>query len=352
MANLQRHFELFHNKIRVSTEPLVEKRDIILEVIRDHLRDNNLPSFELINQGSYIYGVGIKPTGKNEYDIDVGLAFNIKTDDYPDATTVRKWVLKAVQGHTNKVRDRGPCIRVHYASGFHVDLVIYAKHTTSDQVEDLRLGKKDGSWNKSEPKKLKQYIKDAISNFKSTKIDGEATQLQRVVRFLKRWNDLRYEDEAEDKPTGISLLLLAIEKLLPTLSPTSSDSDDLTGMINFCDKVLTAAWNRISVKKPTAEYEDVFGKISDDGMAELKTAFTTLKQALVAAKANSDVVAAASILRKIFGDDFPVVDEIKKSEVTDSLRLDETDWARLAKVEALRSMASGVKDAPKPHGER
>lgn len=351
MANLQKHFELFHNKIRVSTEPLIEKRDIILDVIRNYLADNGLPGFELINQGSYIYGVGIKPSGNNEYDIDVGLAFNIKTGDYSDASVVRKWVLNAVKDHTKKVRDRGPCIRVHYAQGFHVDLVIYAKHTSSFDTEDLRLGKKDGTWVKSEPKKLKQHIKDAIAKFKSTKVEGEATQLQRVVRSLKRWNDLRLEDDSDDKPTGISLLLLAIEKLSPTLSSTSSDSDDLTAMINFYDQVLISSWNRISVNKPTAEYEDVFGKISDAGMKQLKAAISTMKDALVKAKNSNDVVAAATSLRAIFGDDFPAVEEIKKSELSASLRFDETDLPRLAKVEALQSIASGVKDAPKPHGE-
>lgn len=351
MANLQKHFELFHNKIRVSAEPLTEKRDIILDVIRKYLADKGLPGFELINQGSYIYGVGIKPTGENEYDIDVGLAFNIKTADYPDAAVVRKWVLNAVKDHTKKVRDRGPCIRVHYAQGFHVDLVIYAKYTTSFETEDLRLGKKDGSWSKSEPKKLKQYIREAIARFKSTKVEGEATQLQRVVRSLKRWNDLRLEDDSDDKPTGISLLLLAIEKLSPTLDPYSSESDDLTAMTNFCDRVLTSSWDRISVKKPTPEHEDVFSKISDAGMKQLKAAFATMKNALLKAMQSTDVVTAAQELRAIFGDDFPVVEEIKKSELSASLRLDETDLARVAKVEALKTIASGVKDAPKPHGE-
>ncbi len=85
-------------------------------------------------------------------------------------------------------------------------------------------------------------------------------------------------------------------------------------------------------------------------MTELKSAFADMKKALEKAKTSTDVVQAAKALQAIFGDDFPVVEEIKKSELSESLRFDSTDLARLAKVEALRSIASGVKDAPKPNG--
>lgn len=350
MANLQRHFELFHNNIKVAGVPLAEKRDIILEVIRKYLREKGLPGFELINQGSYIYGVGILPLGDNEYDIDVGLSFNIKKADYPDARVVRKWVLDAVKGHTNKVRDRGPCIRVHYAAGFHVDLVIYARYNSSDQFEDLYLGKNDGSWAKSEPKKLKEYINAAIEKFGSTKVDGGATQIQRVTRYQKRWNDIRFPDDSSDKPTGIALLLLSIEKLKPTLSANSNESDDLAAMINFCDQV-TFFFSRIVVKKPTPEYEDVFGKISDAEMQKLKDAYSEMRKILYAAQINSNVFAAAESLQQIFGDDFPAEEEIKKSEISAALGRDETDSVQMARIQALKSIASGVKDAPKPHSD-
>jgi hypothetical protein len=349
MAKVQKHFELFHNRIRVSTEPLIEKRDIILDMIREYLKKNDLPSFELINQGSYIYGVGIKPLGSNEYDIDVGLAFNIKTADYPDARTVRGWVLDAIKGHTKKVKDRGPCIRVHYAQGFHVDLVIYAKHTISTEVETLQLGKKDGTWVPADPKNLKEFIKNSVAKFKSTKIEGEATQIQRVVRYIKRWNDLRIEDESQDKPTGIALLLLAIENLSPILDNDTKESDDLSALIGLCDKVISLQFaQRISVKKPTPEFEDVFGKISDEGMKALKAAFGELGSALKSVAQAEDTVAAAKILQGVFGDDFPVMEEIQKSELAESLQLDETDRTRLAKVAALRSMASSLQQPAKP----
>ena len=348
MAKLQKHFELFHNRIRVSTEPLTEKRDIILNVIRKYLREKGLPSFELVNQGSYIYGVGIKPTGDNEYDIDVGLAFNIKTEDYPDARVVRKWILEAVDGHTSTPpKDRGPCIRVHYAKGFHVDLVVYAKYTDSKEIENLQLGKKDGTWNPSDPKGLKSYIKKHSERFSETKVEGEANQLQRTVRYLKRWNDLRIPNDSDD--TGIALLLLAIEKLEPTVDSWSNEPDDLTALLNFCIQAIPYfSDDRITVKKPTPEFEDVFGRISDDGMTSLINALKELKEAAAEAKNATYANDGAKKLSVYFGSDFPVEEEIKKSEVINSLRLDETDVDRLAKIEALKSMASTVSVGQKP----
>lgn len=349
MANLQNHLELFHNKIRVSTEPLTEKRDIILDVIRKYLREKGLPGFELVNQGSYIYGVGIKPLGDNEYDIDVGLAFNISTKDYPDAKVVRQWVLDAVKGHTNKVRDRGPCIRVHYAAGFHVDLVIYSKYTGENKsVENFKLGKKDGSWAATDPKKLKELINAAIDGYKATKVEGNATQIQRVVRFLKRWNDIRNPEDNQDKPSGISLLLLAMEKLRPTLK-ADNEPDDLLALNNFCKNVAMPFLSRITLNKPTPEYEDVFIKISNEKMTELIEAFKALQKACENAINEPDVLKAAKLLEPFFGDDFPTTEQIRKSEITASLRFDETDTFRLSRLAGLEALANKQEVQPKPH---
>lgn len=349
MADLQSHLELFHNRIRVSTEPLTEKRDIILDIIRNYLRENSLPGFELINQGSYIYGVGVKPLGENEYDIDVGLAFNITTKDYPDASIVRKWVLAAIDGHTNKVLDRKPCIRVHYAQGFHVDLVIYAKYKDSDETDNFQLGYKDGSWKDADPKKLKEYVNNAKDQFKETKVDGEANQLQRVVRYFKRWNDILNPVEDEDKPTGISLLLLAIKDLSPTLKDDQSEPDDLYAMISFLEKVIPVfSFQRIIVNKPTPQYEDVFARISATGMSELLDRLKTLKNKLIKARETDDVTIACSELRTIFGDDFPKSEKVTKAEVADSVRLDSTYVPTSVKLEALKRVASQTPVSTKP----
>lgn len=348
MAYLQNHFELFHNKIKVDNEPLIEKRDIILDRIRSYLRDKGLPGFELVNQGSYIYGVGVRPIGDEEFDIDVGLAFNIATKDYPDAKVVRNWVFDAIDGHTDKVVQKGPCIRVHYAQGFHVDLVVYAKHTDNKEIENFRLGFKDGSWKPSQPKELKQYIRDKREPFKNSKTDETgADQLQRMVRYLKRWNDKSIPGESDDKPFGLAILLLAINSLPHPHYDIYNKADDLLALRELCRKAVPA-FGRIIAKKPTQEFEDTFGKISEDGMKKLIARLNDLKSVLDRAYSESNVEAAAKLLVYVFGDDFPVSEEIKKSEITSSLMLDETSDLRKAKSEAIKRIVANVSSPSSP----
>ncbi len=56
MANLQKYFEQFHEKIRTDYDinsELADKRDIVLDLVTSYLTDKNLPKFERLLQGSY-----------------------------------------------------------------------------------------------------------------------------------------------------------------------------------------------------------------------------------------------------------------------------------------------------------
>ncbi len=322
----QKFFERFHRAIKVETEELREKRDILVDKVRSSLKKAGHPLPDLINQGSYIYGVGVIPVGNVEFDIDVGLDFPIKSADY-EGKTVRKWVFEAVEDHTKNVEDRGPCIRVRYAAGYHVDLVVYARFKTTDAFENFQIARKDNSWRPAEPKKLKQHILDARKPFSESKDSSGSDQLQRVTRYLKRWNDVDTPDDSPDKPFGLATLLLVIEHLkFPVLS-SNGDSDDLAALIKVANAV-DSTFGRVTIRKPTQEFEDVFGKISESGMGKLKNRFKALLSDLKKAQQEGDEEKAATLLRKHFGDDFP--DSLKKSE--DSVS--ETSQSRLADMNA------------------
>jgi hypothetical protein len=148
MANLQRYFERFHETIRTDydmDETLRDKRDTILNLIAKRLREAGHPGFQKLDQGSYAMRTGDKPIGELEYDIDVGLRFPLQ-EAYP-ATTVRQWVFEAIDGHTHTVFEKGPCIRVVYAKGYHVDLVIYDhwEDNLGESTSGLLTAQEDGA---------------------------------------------------------------------------------------------------------------------------------------------------------------------------------------------------------------
>lgn len=305
MANVQKQFEKFHEAIRTdydTNQELREKRDIILDKIEKSLTDAKRPKFERLMQGSYIMRTGVKPIGEKEYDIDVGLRFKITDKDH-SAADVRSWVFGAIKDHTKDVTAKGPCIRVRYSAGFHVDLVAYAWWTDEYGVEQYRLAHETKGWLATDPPKLLQYVADAQSNFAGTDGGTQTPQLRRVIRYLKRWDDVWQPDESDAKPSGLAFTLLSILRVARTVA-FDGKPDDRSALRSVA--AFASNQTRLNAKKPTPEYEDVFGKLSDTDMAALIGRFRLMRDALDAAEKETDPTVACALLAKVFGDDFPV----------------------------------------------
>ena len=307
MANIQKYFESFHDKIRMDYDmnsELAEKRDIVLGLVSSYLQDQGLPAFQRILQGSYRMKTGVRPIDDLEYDIDVGLCFSIDPTKYSVAT-VRGWVLASVNGHTDKVEDKGPCIRVHYAKGFHIDLVVYAQFKDAFGQSKMKLAHKTRGWVDADPAALLAYVDNAMSSFSGSEDSATKTgQLRRVIRYLKRWSDERFEENAEKKPSGIAFTLFAISILTGPRYSWDGKSDDLAALLSLVERVPSIG--RLSILKPTPEYEDVFGKLSNDGMEDLKDGFLELGDALKEAQNDGDPVKACRRMNEVLGSDFPV----------------------------------------------
>lgn len=307
MANVQKQFEQFHENIRVDYETLREKREIVLKRLRKHLKEKNRPAFKELLQGSYAMGMGIGTIEPLEYDMDVGLRFEIKETDYT-AKEVTEWVFEAVDDHTDTVEHLGPCVRVRYASGgYHLDLVSYAWQE-SGSVQTFKLAHKDKGWRESDPPKLLESVEKWRKPFEKTKDSKTQTdQFRRVIRYLKRWNDVAIPREDDAKPTGLAFVLICADKLKP-MTTVDEKSDDLSALHALANACTTTA-GRIIAKKPTPEYEDVLKRLSEKQMDELKQRFKKLADVLQKAAKEADPVKACKLLRDVFGDDFPVPDE-------------------------------------------
>jgi len=307
MAKVQKYFEKFHAAIRVDydmSETLREKRDRILNRIRDHLKKHGRPGFKELLQGSYKMKTGVIPVPGLEYDIDVGLRFGITEKDH-DADTVRGWVFEAVDGHTEDVKSKGPCIRVTYADGYHVDLVVYAWWTDALGVEQFRLAHDSGGWRPANPPGLLEHVDNARAQYDGTQDNETKTdQFRRCVRYLRRWDDVAMPKECSAKPSGLAYVLLGIQKLRPARF-FNGDADDRTALKALSDSAANT-FGRLVATKPTPEYEDMFRRLSDEEMTAIKDRFRKLSDALRDADQEPDPVKACKLLRELFGPDFPV----------------------------------------------
>src|SRR3989339_199158 len=313
MAYIQNYLEQFHEKIRMDYELnsiLAEKRDIILNRIRDYLKDKGKPSFQEMLQGSYIMKTGVKPIENLGYDIDVALRLSINENDYT-ASEVRGWIYDAVKDHTEKVVSKGPCIRVIYKDGYHVDLVTYAVHENIFKETVFKLAHKQNGWKDANPQGLLDYVDNIMTQFKDTEDSATKTnQFRRLVRYIRRWDDESLPIESGAKPSGLAYILL-VNNLLNSKVINDNKSDDLSALIQICNGAGLIS-GRISIKKPTPEYEDVFGKINNDDMDGLKNRLKALAVILEQVDAESDEIKACQLMKKHFGRDFPIP-EAKKS---------------------------------------
>ncbi len=307
MADVQKQFEKFHETIRVDfdmSQDLRDKRDIVVEKVKKYLREKGHPTCEVLLQGSYKMKTGVRPVADLEYDIDIGLRFSIRDTDYA-AATVRGWVYEAVKDHTKKVEKKGPCVRVYYSDGYHLDLVTYAVWEENGP-DQYRLDHKTNGWREADPPKLLGYVNDYRENFDGTDDNATKTdQFRRCVRYLLRWNDVRMPYEDEEKPTGLGFVLLAIQRGLSKTTFLDGRSDDRRALETFVRRVANTV-GRVQADKPTPEYEEMFGRLGGDAMTQFKEDLKGLADALEEAGRTAAPFEACKELQAVFGEAFPV----------------------------------------------
>ena len=218
---LQAQFEEFNKKIKMDFDvkaELASKRDILLLKLRDN---KDLPSFKEFNQGSYAMFTGVEPLDK-EYDIDVGLRFNVnKGDNNP--IDLKNLIYDTLKNHTEYGAEiKKPCVTVKYKKdgelAYHVDLVVYTYEDKDNKDSQLYMGrgtnKDNQEWEKAEPIKLKDLI---IDKYKGDDNKEQREQYRRIIRYLKRWKNLKFSSSGNAEPPSIGITLLAYEKFEPQM---------------------------------------------------------------------------------------------------------------------------------------
>lgn len=344
MHNIQNHFVDFHSAIKLGTydedETLRSKRKTVVDALTKGIKKiysekgEEPPEFCDFVQGSYAIRTGIKPTEtKNglDYDIDVGIVFAGDETTFPDPVALKETVFAALEDHTDEVKIRHSCVTVVYKAGYHVDLAIYV-HPDQDINGELPLAKgrpgslpKNKHWELNEPLRLGKEIKSVFSD------EDERAQFRRVIRYLKRWRDLKYKNELGDAaPVGVGLTIAGLTLFSASIDNVSGESDDLGATLGFVTKLIEAfkdlQWSekdqeygrRIVVTAPFAPNKDVFWKMTNINMGKLESRLNSLKTALESAMSLESCYDASEVLQKQFGDDFPICK--KKSDSSESAR--------------------------------
>lgn len=321
---LQNQFYGFHNKIKLDledNEQLIEKRDMLIEEIKSYLKkkseDENTPriKFKTFMQGSYAMGTGNNPVCKEEdYDIDTGLLFFISVEDYKPLE-VKRWVFEALDSNQFRtVEWKKACIRVQYKEAglpkFHIDFACYSDSSGNDDGQlyiakgKPTLSPDQNKWEVSEPKKLKEIINNKFSDV------DEKGQFKRVIRYMKRWKDYQF-NSVNGTPTGITITALSNDWFSAYVKDAFSgnvDIDDFTATHELVKNILRqfSYTGRIYVTLPVPPNNDLCEKMTDQQCENFKKKLETLSDAFADAENETDPHEACKILKKQFGDDFPV----------------------------------------------
>ncbi|MFZ5969394.1 MAG: cyclic GMP-AMP synthase DncV-like nucleotidyltransferase [Bacillota bacterium] len=328
---LQTYFEDFNKKIKMDYDELselAEKRDIILRKLR---ADADLPSFEEFNQGSYAMFTGVEPLDK-DYDIDVGLRFKVNKDEY-DSLELKQKIHEILKDHTDYGAEiKKPCVTVKYKKkgevAYHVDLAVYSYQDKDDTNSQMYLArgtnKENKEWEEADPIKLKDDIMDKWEDSK------QRDQYRRIIRYMKRWKNLKFKSDGNSEPPGIGITLLAYEKFTPQKYDWLEDKykfDDLEALITFVQQVKNMfVLTRYSQEKgeylykieyflPVKPKTNVFYKMTEIQMTEFKKKIEKLLGDLEEVKKESDIIEQCTKLNKIFGEDFPIPSKEDESRV-------------------------------------
>lgn len=318
---LQTQFEDFHKTIKMDYDvnsELASKRDVLLSILREN---ENLASFEKFDQGSYAMFTGVEPLDK-EYDIDVGLRFNINKSDF-DPIDIKNEIFESLENHTEYGAEiKKPCVTVKYKKdgelAYHVDLVAYSYHDKNNKNSQLYLArgtnKDNQEWQDADPVSLVDLLNDRFDDA------DQRSQYRRVVRYLKRWKNLKFSSNGNSEPPSIGIAVLAYLDFEPQKYDwveMKYKYDDLEALISFVGKIKNRfAYTGISdkgeylykieVELPVVPKTNVFGKMSDVQMTNFKNKIDSLHSSLEEVKKETDIIKQCELLQKIFGDDFKV----------------------------------------------
>ncbi|WP_046180577.1 nucleotidyltransferase domain-containing protein [Domibacillus tundrae] len=337
MANLQSEFISFHDAIRLDyddNKELREKRDELMDILKEHISDD-AGSYSRFHQGSYAMYTGIKSLDGGDYDIDVGIIFHVNKEDYPNPVTVKKWVYNALCEKYNNVEMKKPCVTVKFESenegdrNYHVDFAVYIDGKDSNDTIHHAKGKlhstsEERCWDEADPKELVNKIKNHSSDAK------DREQFRRIIRYLKRWKDIKFKGQV-NRPSGIGLTVAGLtyfESVYTQDYFSGSDTryyNDLDALEKFVQNMIYGfryVWNsetavseeRLRVELPTPTYNDIYEKMSAGQMSSFKEKLQNFLDKIREAQEETDPVEAAKIMKKEFGDDFPVPEESATAE--------------------------------------
>jgi len=280
---IQQHFEKFNKNIYLTNKSdgykkASEKANSILEEIKKEFKEKGYSIKSTKLQGSFQVDTAIHSIN-GDYDID--RAIFIDANDAPDDPVEPKKVIKSVLEKRNfkEPKIKKPCVTADYKStNLHIDYTVYkqGKDLFGRDIWHLAIGKEGSDWDNkkwadADPQALIDWIEKS-DNY-GVSATAKKKQYKRLVRYLKRWRDVNFQEEVRKKVFSIALTVMVKEQYKPN-PDSESINDDLVVLQkvisnilnnNYFQQEIFADDYRVYTPLPTLPKRDIFQHKVDGG---------------------------------------------------------------------------------------
>ncbi|MCE8039809.1 nucleotidyltransferase [Halomonas sp. MCCC 1A11062] len=322
----QRNFRKFHDAIKLSREDSKyrdarEKDDSICAALKEKFKEAGHPVVETFIQGSLKTSTTIKHP-KNDFDIDRALVIDASTAP-ADPVEVKKLVCSVLEKRGFKnAKIKMPCVTADYANlNLHVDIVVYRRNGDS---YELAVGKRNSGdavkvWSPSDPKGLIDNINDKSAYIGSS--EDKLSQYKRLVRYMKRWRDEKFEDAARKKVYSIGITVMLKEQFKPAMDKEGKPND-LQALRDTVAAILNGGYfkelpdgnYRVKVNLPVTPYRDIFDNSGVKTGTQFWNKLNVMLRKLDNALTEESLKKQCDILRELLGDDFETAEESNRNE--------------------------------------
>lgn len=333
MASLQKYYADFLGAIRLEYQgseykALKEKDEAITIKVEEAFKKQGYKIVKKILLGSLRVKTAIKPLSNRDYDLDRGFVLEFANQDGEQFEPLepKKIIQDVLDNHNFKdSKIKKPCVTADYkALTMHIDYIVFRESKYIKALQ-LAVGTKNSSikkWDDNEPEELIDWI---LSNNNHqgffTLSNVEVDQFRYIVRYLKRWRDYQFSEADRKKVFSIALTIMAKECFKPSVDEEDNRNDHAS-LRDTVETILSKGYFcyseddkfDIEVRLPTKPFRDVFEQKHKCVGTVFKKKLETMLDNLKAVDATDNLEEKTEILHKLFGDDFPVHSETRKSE--------------------------------------
>ena len=276
--------------------------------------------FEIYPQGSVRIGTTVKPTGKNEFDLDIVVHIVMDWEKHSPQYIYNqlKRVLQNSDRYKDKVELKNRCIRLNYAGDFHMDILPGCQETSYDENKLVIPDRELGDWTSSNPRGYGNWFVDKSNLAKMTLLEkayamenlpadefSKKKPLQRAVQLIKMYRDEYFKSNPKMATSSIILTTIAGE----FYDGEESIFDTIENIIHKIKQnfdILGLVGNRLKILNPVNSQEDFSDKWDDDKEPELYEHFKKfilhLDEQWQILKEENGVIEEANTIKGLFGE--------------------------------------------------